>query len=191
MAMPAVKRDQSNERPPSPRLRLVRSSSRRASGSRRAPSAREQASRVARCRRNFRLACVALVILTGVGMVRVELTVRATETSLMANALRQDIESERIRSEALEARRTALCAPGRIESIACASMGMGAADSVAYLDLPDDPQADAAEQPDRDAMSAGAGTSQRIAGVLASIMRMTAGEAQVLLVGDAGLASSR
>lgn len=189
MAMPAVKHEHRGEYPSSPRLRLVRNSLRRGQH-RSAPSSRQKACQVARCRRNFRLACTALVLLAGIGMVRVELTVRATETSLITNTLRQDIENERIRSEALEARRTALCAPGRIESIACVSMGMGAADSVAYLDLPD-AGTEAADQPLYADMSAADGPSGRIAGVLASIMRMTAGEAQVLLVGDAGLASSR
>ncbi len=190
MAMPAVKREHRSEHPSSPRLRLVRSAPRSAKNARHAVSSRQKACQAARCRRNFRLACTLLVVLAGIGMARVELTVRATETSLIANTLRQDIENERIRTEVLEARRTALCAPGRIESIACVSMGMGAADSVAYLDMPA-VGAEAADQLLSAGMSAGNGPSGRIAGVLASIMRMTAGEAQVLLVGDAGLASSR
>jgi hypothetical protein len=145
---------------------------------------------MARCRRGFSVACAALVFLSAMALVRVELTVRATEAALTADDIRKDVESERIRSESLEAQRTALATPGRIEGIAQASMGMGSANNVAYIEMPAAPDersgvAAARVGPDVSV------SSGRIAGLLASIMRMTAGEAQVLLVGDAGLASSR
>jgi hypothetical protein len=123
-------------------------------------------------------------------MLRVEVTVRAAETALTTNTLRQDIESERIKSESLEARWMALAAPARIESIAGTSMGMGAADGVAYIDMPSS-ETGSAESGIAESGGMHATASDRVAGLLASIMKMTAGEAQVLLVGDAGLASSR
>jgi hypothetical protein len=189
MAVPAVKREVRIERALAPRLRLV-DSAHGGRNSRGTASARDRAREIARCRRGFRVACAALVVLTAVAMLRVEVTVRAAETALTTNTLRQDIESERIKSESLEARRMALAAPARIESIAGTSMGMGAAGEVAYIDMPS-AQTGSGEPVVADGGSTRATTSGRVAGVLASIMKMTAGEAQVLLVGDAGLASSR
>ncbi len=191
MALPAVKRVFEHEDMRVPRLRLVRGS--RASAKRKARGAaasRSRASEVARCRRGFRVACVLLFMMGAIALARVELTVRATEASLTANALRADIESERVRGESLEARRMALATPSRIESIAESSMGMGSAESVAYIEMPESREAVGGFQ-SAAADSDMSVSSQRVAGILASIMRMTAGEAQVLLVGDAGLASSR
>jgi hypothetical protein len=190
MALPAVKRESSSGVAITPRLRLVRPARLAAAGTRGKASARSRACEVARCRRGFRVACAALLFMSAMAMVRVELTVRATEASLTANTLRKDIESERIRSESLEAQRTALATPGRIEGIAEASMCMGSADTVAYIRMPAVP-GDQSGTLYADAGSDVSVSSGRIAGLLASIMRMTAGEAQVLLVGDAGLASSR
>jgi hypothetical protein len=189
MAVPAVKREVRSEHARAPRLRLVRSAHGRKE-SRGTTSARGRACEVARCRRGFRVACAALIVLTAVAMLRVEVTVRAAEAALTTNTLRKDIESERIKSESLEARRMALAAPARIESIAGTSMGMGAANGVAYIDMPS-AQTGSGETGIAESGSARATTSGRVAGLLASIMKMTAGEAQVLLVGDAGLASSR
>jgi hypothetical protein len=190
MASAAVKREFSKGVAIAPRLRLVRPARQAATGTKGKGSARSRAYEVARCRRGFRVACAALVFVSAMAMVRVELTVRATEASLTANAIRKNIESERIRSESLEAQRTALATPGRIEGIAEASMRMGSADTVAYIQMPAVP-GDQSGTRYADAGSDVSVSSGRIAGLLASIMRMTAGEAQVLLVGDAGLASSR
>ncbi len=173
-----------------PALRLLRGGAGRTSTSRPAPHA--SAREIARCRGLFQTTLVLLVVVMGLGMARVQLTVQATEAALAANALKQDIENERIRSEMLEADRIALATPSRIESIAGVSMGMGAAEEVSYLELP---AGEAGE--DTELMAQPAATvepsrsSERVAELLAEVMRMTAGEAQVLLVGDAGLASLR
>ncbi|MBW6468411.1 MAG: hypothetical protein ACNA76_02435 [Anaerosomatales bacterium] len=190
MALPAVKRDHPSSPAVAPRLRLVRPTRPVAGRSRQCAPSRSRTAEVARCRRGFRVACAVIVLMSALAMVRVELTVRATEASLTANALRKDIESERIRSERLEAQRTALATPARIEGIAETSMRMGSAHNVAYIEMPAAP-GDQSGTRYADAGSDVSVSSGRIAGLLASIMRMTAGEAQVLLVGDAGLASSR
>jgi cell division protein FtsL len=191
MALPALKREYVSDSAVVPRLRLVKRARPVSARASRSTSSRSKAAEMARCRRGFHLTCAALVFLSAMAMVRVELTVRATEASLTANALRKDIESERVRGESLEARRTALATPARIESIAGVSMRMGSADSVAYIEMPTAVDGDDTGTRYAEAGSEVSVSSQRVAGLLASIMRMTAGEAQVLLVGDAGLASSR
>ncbi len=152
--------------------------------------ARSSARQTAHCRRAFQVACVVLTLSCGVAMGRVALVVQATEASLEANMLKQSIENEVIRGETLEANRSALEMPARIKSIAGASMGMDPAMEVSYLTIPKSTEAEETAGE----VARGRGTpesSERIANVLASVMRMTAGEAEVLLVGDAGLASSR
>lgn len=185
MALPAVKRNDPGHAERGPLLRLVPGGRDRRSKRQRAGSKHE----IARCRRVFRIACATLLLLTGVALVRVDLMVRATEASLTANALRRDIENERIRVESLEARCIELADPSRIATIAETSMGMGTAEVVCYIETPRVPA------PESGTVTAAGSdvsvSSSRTARVLASIMRMTAGEAQVLLVGDAGLASSR
>lgn len=192
MAMPAVKREQGGGRVAAPRVRLVDSTFlSAATRCSRKQASRSHAGDVARCRRGFRFACASIVLLAAIAMGRVELTVHATEASIRANTLRAEIESERLKSEALEARRMELAAPQRIESIAGLSMGMNAAGTVAYIDAPDSSEDGADDGYAAEAGPLAGSASDRVASLVASIMRMTAGEAQVLLVGDAGLASSR
>ena len=183
MGLPAIRHIEHGHPVRGPLLRLLPGGR----SAERCPRPRSDARQVARCRHGFRVGCAVLLVLTGTALVRVELTVRATEASLTAGALRSDIEQERIRSEALEARTVELANPSRIESIAGVSLGMAPAEAVAYIEMPvpPDDSAGAVAGPDVSA------PSPRVAGLLTSIMRMTAGEAQVLLVGDAGLASSR
>jgi len=179
-----------------PGLRLVRGGAvvRKRGSARRHSSACKpigsSARQTAHCRQGFQIACVLLAVACGIAMARVALVVQATEASLEANMLKQDIENEMIRGEALEADRSALEMPSRIRSIAGVSMGMDSATEVSYLSIPAsvvDGETDGEVEQGR----AAAESSERLARVLASVMRMTAGEAQVLLVGDAGLASSR
>ena len=187
MGLPARKQSVHVE---GPVLRLLRGGGRAAnSGSSR--TRRSPAAEVARYRRLFQTTTAVLILVMGLGMARVQVTVQATEAAMAANTLKEDIESERIRAETLEADRTALATPSRIESIAGVSMGMGVAEEVDYLELPasdaSDPQTDSSTAAEDDSLA----VSERVAAVFADVMRMTAGEAQVLLVGDAGLASSR
>jgi hypothetical protein len=149
------------------------------------------------CRRLFFGASVVLLCVTAIGMGRVALTVKATEAAVAACSLTADIEAERIAIEQLEAYRSALVAPPRIQGLAETSMKMGAAGQVDYIELAAAlPNAvDGAVDAGAEAASAdGANRSERadaVAEVLSRVMRMTAGEAQVLLVGDAALTSSR
>ncbi len=143
-----------------------------------------------RCRRLFVVASVALLCVTTLGMGRVALTVKATEAAVAAGSLAADIEAERIAIEQLEAYRSALVSPPRIQGLAETSMKMKAAGEIDYIEL----AVNAPSAAETAADASGARRSDRaevVADVLTSIMRMTAGEAQVLLVGDAALTSSR
>lgn len=162
------------------------SSSRSTATSSKRPKSRKDSSRAA-----FSAACVVLLALAIFGLGRVALTVQATEASYEASQLREDIKAERLAGQLLEVDKSALTTPSRIEAIAGSSMKMADADSVCYLSLPDNAvvcepvpdasptNAEALAAPDEDG------------GVVEALMDMAAEEAQVLLVGDVGLASSR
>lgn|GEM_PF-2583817 len=185
MAVPA-RRDDSHTWPIAPALRLIRGEGRR----RRGPVSRTAARSDASCRRNFAAACVVLAILALVGMGRVALTVQAAEAAVAANSLAQDIEAERIAMEQLEEYRSALVAPPRIKTLAESSMGMGAAQEVSYIELSGGGEAESvsAVRPQGEQLS---DRAQTFVHTLSAIIQMTAGEARVLLAGDAALASSR
>jgi hypothetical protein len=129
------------------------------------------------------LFCVATVALSLVGVARVWLSVRATEVSREASEIRADIKSERYEGDLLEVRQSALSSPSRIGKLAGGAMDMAPAASVTYLDLTK------RESRARVGGHAATGTSG-LESVLAELMDLTAGEAQVLLVGDVGLAST-
>jgi len=105
-----------------------------------------------------------------------------------ANKLRSDIKSERYEGDMLEVRQSALGSPSRIRAIAGQAMNMAPARKVTYLDLQERegaPEAAGADvQPSRQ-------PGEGVAGFVESVMDLTAGEAQVLLVGDVGLTASR
>lgn len=128
------------------------------------------------------VAFVALVALLGMG--RVWLSVQATAASFEATDLRQSIKQERYQGDMLEVRQSALGAPSRIQTIAGKAMNMAPAESVTFLNLTEGDTAVTAQNPEP-SESAGLGS------VLSRILDLTAGEAQVLLVGDVGLAATR
>ena len=130
----------------------------------------------------FFAVAVALVATLGVG--RVWLSVQATQASIDSTRLRQEIKSERYRGDLLEVQQSALATPSRILTIASETLGMAPASSVTYLRIP----AQVAPEASSDAQSA---SSPREPGLLERAMHIAAGEAQVLLVGDVGLASWR
>lgn len=145
------------------------------------------------CRQTFTIACFILIALTLLGMGRVAVTVKAAEAAVAASSLVADIEAERIARDKLEAHRNVLVAPPRIQGLAQTSMKMETAGTVNYIALPE-VESRASNSPVGARTSTDAtppGRSDRVAQLLNGIMRMTAGEAQVLLVGDAGLTSSR
>jgi cell division protein FtsL len=117
-------------------------------------------------------------------MGRVWLSVQATAASFEATDLRQSIKQERYQGDMLEVRQSALGAPSRIQAIAGKAMNMAPAESVTFLNLTEG-DASVAVQDSRPTESGVLG------GVLSRILDLTAGEAQVLLVGDVGLAATR
>lgn len=160
-----------------PRLTLVKPS--RKPASRR----KSKAAIATAARQAFTTFAVVIGVVALLGMGRVWLSVQAAEASIEANDLRRDIKLERYEGDMLEIRQSSLGSPSRIRAIACAAMDMAPAEKVTYLELtPEMPVAK--KEP---AAPAGGGFK----GAVASILDLTAGEAQVLLVGDVGLASSR
>jgi hypothetical protein len=123
------------------------------------------------------------------------LSARAAELSIEANDLRKDIKSERLIGDLLEVDCSALTTPSRIESIAGATMKMTDAKAVSYMRLPETTSEAAIaptvpDVPQRVSESPVVEPSG-LAYVLSSVMDMAAGEAQMMLVGDVGLASAK
>ena len=168
-----------------PHLRVVRPST---------ASRRRRCHRADSSREIFALTCVLLAGLALFGLGRVMLASRATEASIRSSALREEIKAEQLVGDMLEIDKSALAVPSRIENIAGNSMQMSDAVSVEYMELPADVQDATGEEPAGVALTAEPQEDESAAdapdGLLASILEMAAGEAQVLLVGDVGLASS-
>lgn len=134
--------------------------------------------------RNFKMFALLTVIVALLGVTRVWLAVEATEVSRESERLRETIRSERYNGDMLEMRQSALSSPSRIRTVATKTMGMAPAKSVSYLDL--------TEQSETQGGSAKANpAADTVRATLARVLDLTAGEAQVLLVGDVGLASVR
>jgi len=137
----------------------------------------------------FRLFCGAMVLLAVVGLLRITLAVQAQEAAIDASALRQELKAEEQVATSLEADRSALAAPSRIQSIASASLNMAEPTEVCYIDLP--AAQEAASEDAAPATEADVATTPGISGVISTLMDVAAGEAQVLLVGDVGIASAK
>jgi cell division protein FtsL len=170
---------QAKREPRGPHLRLV------------PPATRTGKTRAARqqeltARRNFRMFATLVTVVASLGMVRVYMSVQATEACLAADQLRTEIRNERYEGDLLEVRQSALGSPERIRAIAGKAMGMAPARSVSYLEL----KSTRRVKSDEPSARAGAG-KVGLAKVLSNVMDLTAGEAEVLLVGDVGLSSSR
>ena len=131
----------------------------------------------------FALLMTAVAVL---GLSRVWLSVEATRASMESDLLRNSIRAERYEGDMLEVRESALGSPSRIRAIAGKAMDMAPAQSISYLDLT---QKTPTGAPVRKTTSAQTGASLKRA--LSNVLDLTAGEAQVLLVGDVGLASTR
>jgi len=182
--------------PVRPRLRLVP-----ASVAARKPKRTSTARRDQRCREVFNLACVVMVGLTLFGLGRVMLSARAAETAMESGRIQGDIKAQRLQGDLLEVDKSALATPSRIEGIAGETLKMAVAPAVDYMTLPSAPAealptdaaAEGAENapPEVSSADVDSGTAGGLAGMLGSIMQMAAGEAEILLVGDAGLASAR
>jgi hypothetical protein len=142
------------------------------------------ASQAAAARHLFTVFAAAVVIVSLLGMGRVWLSVQAAEASIKANELRSHIKSERYQGDMLEVRQSALGSPSRIRAIAGTAMRMTSSRKVTYLRLDEAPAAAGTTTCRSTRRSVARGT-------LSHMMDLTAGEAQVLLVGSIGLGRSK
>jgi len=136
----------------------------------------------------FRLVAVCLVMMAVAGAARVALAADAAEASIDAWELRTAVKAERLVTRTLEADRSSLAAPSRIEAVACQTLNMSRPTQVSYLQLPgpvDTADVVPAQGAQRSGVLADAGGS----GLVTTLMDLAAGEAQVMLVGDVGLGS--
>lgn len=192
MGLPAMDMRR-REAPVRPRLRVV---SRRAA---QAPRSSRGAVSEQRCREVFNLACVLMLGLTLFGLGRVMLSARAAETAIESGRIARDIKAQRLEGDLLEVDKSSLATPSRIEGIAGQTLMMASAPEVDYMTLPASAEPSVAPKTDSGAQDPAVssadivdgGQQSGLTGMLASVMEMAAGEAELLLVGDAGLASAR
>ncbi|MDA3936367.1 MAG: hypothetical protein PF636_05810 [Actinomycetota bacterium] len=199
MGLPARREtvDSRTERSARPQLRVVLPA-------RRSAPKRNSAAYEDRCRRAFRVVLVGMIALSVCGLGRVALSAKANEASIDASALRTDIKNEQLTADRLEVDKSCLMTPSRIEAIAGTTMRMSEADDVTFITISDvdetasDAQGalasnDVATDVADASLGADKGKAEQtpLRALLTSVMDMAAGEAQVLLVGDIGLASSR
>lgn len=163
--------------PATPALRVVR-------GGRRTSPARSRALASGA----FRAVTIGITILALAGVARVTFAAHAAEASIDAWELRSQVKAERLTERSLEADRSALAAPSRIEAVACETLNMSRPSQVAYLQLPEAAPAEGApEATDAPAVAA----KVKVADVVATVVQLAADEAEVMLVGDVGLGSFR
>ncbi len=180
MGLPAVRID-STSRERRSHLRVVKTKKQGKSSSR----ARSSAARSEAARGAFRSFAILMTLVVVLGMGRVWLSVMAAEASMAASELRSQIKTARYQGDMLEVRQSALGSPSRIRAIACDTMDMTPARKIACLDI----SCTTTVRPSVNARRPSG--SRGMDRALEGLMDLTAGEAQVLLVGDVGLASSR
>lgn len=162
--------------PSQPRLRVVGGTS---------ASTRTRARSAASASTTFRVVAVCLVVLATTGIARVTLAANAAEAAIDSWDLKAQVKAERLESRTLEADRSALAAPSRIEAVAAATLDMTRPTQVSYLQLPD--TAVPASGGRESAAKSQVAEKPSGPGVIRTIMDLAASEAQVLLVGDVGL----
>ena len=193
MGLPARRYEQGT-RPSRPRLRVVPASHRPA---RAVQSSAARRARDARCREAFTAFLVFAVAFSTVGVARVALAARAAAVSIESGNLRKEIKSARFEGDMLEIQLSALATPSRIQAIAGTTMKMSKAPNVCYIAIDGSTKCSPAPTKDVDVAEQVPAPRPRTAathssrGLVASIMQTAAGEAQALLIGDVGLASSR
>lgn len=146
------------------------------------PAASRRSCPEAAARRIFRSFVLLIVVFCALGLGRVWLSVQAAEASLEAAQLRGLIKTERYRGDMLEVQQSALSSPSRIRAIAGATMDMASSGEATYVRL---------ESPERDVEVAKSDAPSALQRALTDVLSLAAGEAQVMLVGDVGLASAR
>lgn len=174
MGLPARKIDERHEsRAARPRLELVP----------KARASRSRASAAFAARDLFRTFAVVLAVVALLGIARIWLSVRAAEASIASSDLRREIKLTRYEGDMLEVRLSALSSPSRVRALACATMDMAPAGEPTYVDIR---HAEKGASP-----TVAARPKSGFEKALVTAMGLAAGEAQVLLVGDVGLASTR
>lgn len=136
---------------------------------------------------------VCAVILMAAGVMRVSLAARAAEASIDAWELRSEVKAEQQLGRTLEADRSALSSPSRIEEIACQTLDMTRPAQVCYLEMPETavaaPVDDGVLVDDGDNEPAPMREAARR--VVATLADLAASEAEVMLVGDMGIGTLR
>lgn len=132
----------------------------------------------------FRVVAICFTLLAIAGSARVFLAASAAEASIDAWSLRADVKAERLVTRSLEADRSTLAAPSRIEQIASQTLNMTRPSEVSYLELPSDIAASGTQVPAAEQDTSGSD-------LIATLVDLAAEEAQVMLVGDVGLGSLR
>jgi len=130
----------------------------------------------------FRATIVCLLVIAVAGVLRVSLAASAAEATIDAWRLRSEVKAERLTERTLEADRSVLAAPSRIEAVASQTLNMSRPVQVSYLQLP------------HAATPAGESIGEQEtpgSGLLSALIGLAAEEAQVMLVGDVGLGSLR
>lgn len=177
---------------PARKMDMVREPARRAGSRAAASTARRPSARKARASDLVtRAAVFAIVLLALSGVARVAMAVKAAEAAIDAHRLERSIRSELLEGRELEADCSALAAPSRIGAIASSTLNMRATAAPKYICVPpgEDSNASAALGAGKPSVG-GSGGNRR--DVIATLLEdIVAGEAQALLVGDVGLASSR
>jgi hypothetical protein len=142
-----------------------------------------------RQRAALRVFACLMCLLTLFALTRVSLSARVAEAAVDAEVLRQEIRAERLETDALEIDRSVLSTPERLASIASVSMQMCEPSQLSYLEIEAPAAPSDASPVSLEELPSDGGFTVR--SLVAAVMDMAAGEAEVLLVGDAGLASSR
>ena len=163
--------------PARPALRVVR-------GGRKRSAARSRAAASSL----FRVMAVGISILAVAGLARVTFAAQAAEASIDAWELRAQVKAERLAERALEADRSALAAPSRIEAVASQTLNMSRPTQVAYLQLPDGGSGEVVPGAEESAPADAGATGPDL---VETLMELAADEAEVMLVGDVGLGSFR
>lgn len=196
MGLPAIDHRSHRSRSRTPNLRVVKTAT-RSKSTKRTASRCDSARSVQAARSAFQVFTAVALLVAALGVGRVWLSVEAAEASIEANQLRSDIKNERYEGDMLEVSQSALGSPSRIRAIAGEALDMAPAKKVTYLDIQsgaataarvDGPIEAASVQPSQpsgDSQAAG------VLGFVTDMMRLSAGEAQVLLVGDVGLTSAK
>lgn len=188
MGLPAFKRETHVERV-RPHLTPVPSAQK---GRSRRTSGRVRSDSALRHRGLFTAFAVVALMLSALGVARIAVTARAAATSIESAQLRKAIKAERLQGDLLEIQQSVLATPRRIQEIAGTTMRMSEAGRVCYIQLDGTEVCAPAsgETPPASGVSPDASPEKRV-GVVSSVLRAALGEAQLLLLGDVALASSR